>query len=505
MEEQDLDVQNTAIKGEGDNIKSDLQIGKKAFILAFVILSLLMILAYILTLVVPQGEYLVAESDSDSREIEYVKDADGNPVFNYIDGEKLPFWKFILAPFLVLAPSGGDAFTLYGLMALLLCIGGVFNVLDKSGALKYMISKVINKFKDKKLTLLAVVSLMFMALGSTVGMLEETVPFIPIMIMLCYFLGLDSICALAMTIMAAGLGFSAGVLNPFTAMIALKLGGMDIGDGIIIRIIVFILTYGILMAFMLPYAKKILLRPDRSLVFSEDEKARAEIQAEMQVNFIQNEQMDKAVKWFIYNFGFLGLFVVVSLFVNALASYTMYVIIVVYISCGIGAGLLTKTGIKLAGKQFLSGALTVAPAIIMILMAVSVKFILAEGNVLDTVLYSTVNLMNKTPKTVRPLILYLVVFLLNFFISSGSSKAYLLMPILYPISDFTGVARLVTVTAFLFGDGFSNMIFPTNGALLIALSLSPVSYGKWFKWSIKVQGALLAMSVAVLLILNAVL
>ena len=84
------------------------------------------------------------------------------------------------------------------------------------------------------------------------------------------------------------------------------------------------------------------------------------------------------------------------------------------------------------------------------------------------------------------------------------SKASLLMPILFPISDMAGISRIVTVTAFLFGDGFSNMLFPTNGALLIALALSPVSYGKWFKWTLKLQALLLLLSCCVLMAVNAI-
>ncbi|MBQ5824042.1 MAG: YfcC family protein, partial [Clostridia bacterium] len=43
------------------------------------------------------------------------------------------------------------------------------------------------------------------------------------------------------------------------------------------------------------------------------------------------------------------------------------------------------------------------------------------------------------------------------------------------------------VVAFAFGDGFSNVFYPTNAALLIALGLTGVSYGKWIKYSWKFQ------------------
>ncbi len=479
--------------------KSALKIGKKAFILGFCIILALMIVAFVLTKVIPQGHYLTNEAG------EYINDESGTPIFEFSQGDGMPFWKFLLSPFLAMNPKLSGASTIYLILALLLVIGGVFNVLDKSGALNYLLSKIVHKYKGKNLALLAVVCLIFMVLGSTIGMMEETIPFVPVMIMLCYSLGLDSICALAMTLLAAGMGFSAGVMNPFTTIISLELGGMTVVDGIWIRLIVFALVYGVLMLCLLPYAKKIMKNPEKSIVWNEDEKARAELMADMrQSEFEKNPQLDKALKWFVMNIIVMVIFVVLALFIKKLQSAITIVIVVVYVSCGIGAGVIAKTPVKKMLKQFATGAISVAPAIIMIMMASSVKYIITEGGVMDSILYYTVGLMNKTPGVLQPILLYLVVFILNFFISSGSAKASLLMPILFPISDMAGISRIVTVTAFLFGDGFSNMLFPTNGALLIALALSPVSYGKWFKWTFKLQAALLVLSCCVLMAVNAI-
>lgn len=477
--------------------KSALKIGKKAFLLAFIIILALMIVAFILTKVIPQGYYLTDDSGN------YVLDAAGSPIFQLTEGDNMPFWKFLLSPFLALNPKIDGATTIYLILALLLVIGGVFNVMDKSNALRYMLAKVVNRFKDKKYVLLAVVSLLFMTLGSTVGMMEETVPFVPVMILLCYSLGLDAICALAITVLAAGLGFAAGVMNPFTALIALQLGGMTIVDGIWIRLIIFVLVYALLMLCLIPYAKKISKNPQKSLVFHEDEKARQELQKEMNHSFEADPRLDKALKWFMLNIILLTVFVTLSIFIPALSGSVVIVIVAIYVLSGIGAGVIAKTPVKEMLKQFAVGALSVAPAILMIMMASSVKYIITEGGIMDSILYYTVGLMNKTPAVVQPLLLYFVVFVLNFFISSGSAKAGLLMPILYPISDLAGINRLVTVTAFLFGDGFSNMLFPTNGVLLIALALSTVGYGKWFKWTLKLQLMLLVLSCSTLMLMNA--
>ena len=90
---------------------------------------------------------------------------------------------------------------------------------------------------------------------------------------------------------------------------------------------------------------------------------------------------------------------------------------------------------------------------------------------------------------------FFVVMLLNFFIGSGSAKAFILMPILVPIMDLLGLGRQLGILAFQFGDGFSNVLYPTNAVLLIALSLSKVSYGKWFRFVLPFQVGLFLLAV----------
>jgi uncharacterized ion transporter superfamily protein YfcC len=90
-------------------------------------------------------------------------------------------------------------------------------------------------------------------------------------------------------------------------------------------------------------------------------------------------------------------------------------------------------------------------------------------------------------------LIYLTTLAMNFFIGSASAKAFLMMPILTPLADLVGITRQTAVLAFDFGDGFSNMVFPTNALLLIALSFSTVGYLKWMRWTWKLQIAILVI------------
>ena len=71
---------------------------------------------------------------------------------------------------------------------------------------------------------------------------------------------------------------------------------------------------------------------------------------------------------------------------------------------------------------------------------------------------------------------------INFFVPSGSGQAALTMPIMAPLSDLVEVSRQTAVLAFQLGDGIFNMIIPTSGVTMGALSIANIPYQKWVKW-----------------------
>ena len=67
-----------------------------------------------------------------------------------------------------------------------------------------------------------------------------------------------------------------------------------------------------------------------------------------------------------------------------------------------------------------------------------------------------------------------------------------------PLSDLVGLNHQIAVTAFCFGDGFTNLLYPTNPLLMIALGVTVVSYPKWFKWTLPIQLVMLVLSILAL-------
>ena len=210
--------QLNSIHGVNENV----DLSKRSFIIAIAIIFALMVMTYILTLVVPGGEY--------ARTV----DANGNTIidtaggFRYVTGG-LPFWKWLLSPFLVLGAEGNG--TVIAVMVFLLVIGGVFNSLNCCGLMQYMLVKIVYRFGHVRYTLMAVLTVFFMAMGLLVGSFEEVIPMVPIVVALSVSLGWDAVTGLAMSLLAAGCGFAAGVANPFTIGVAQGLAGLPTFSG----------------------------------------------------------------------------------------------------------------------------------------------------------------------------------------------------------------------------------------------------------------------------------
>ena len=445
-----------------ENEKNGLSISVKSFVTAITVIALLMAGTYLLTFLIPGGSYTRVLDEAGNLVIDATAD------FVPMDGG-IAFWKWILSPFLVLGASGNG--TLIAVIVFLLVIGGVFTCLDRCGLMKYMLTKVSNRYRGVRYRLMALIVLIFMAMGSMIGSFEECVPLVPIVVALAVDLGWDALTGIGMSLLAAGCGFAAGVCNPFTIGVAQELAGLPMFSGVWLRLLAFVLIYLLLYGFLYCYGRKI-QRP---------------LQADRSQDCVQLSKMDRGLWCFA---GILGTGIAIVLcsgFIPALQDYTMVIVAVMFLVAGISSSLLSgMSGMEL-GKEFLNGVVSILPAVLMILMASSIRYTLEEADILDTILHESVGLAQKMPSWLVILFIYLIVLVMNFFIPSGSAKAFMLIPLIVPLAQVFGLSTQLCVVAFAFGDGFSNVFYPTNPALLIALGLADVSYGDWFKWSGRFQ------------------
>ena len=466
-------MNNTNNKSNATGNAEGISLSAKSFILSIVVIFILMVVCYILTFIIPGGQYpRIVNSDGNT-----IIDTSG--AFTYVEGG-ISFWKWLLSPFLVLGASGGSM--LIAVLIFLLVIGGIFNSLEISGLMKYMLDVLTHKFGASRYKLMAILIFFFMAMGSLIGSFEEIIPMVPIVCVLAVSLGWDTITGFAMSLLAVGCGFAAGVCNPFTIGVAQKLSGLPMFSGIWLRAVAFVLIYILLLLFVRGHAKKI----EKPVTFDNS-------------NFTKNPKYKKGLIAFGSIVGIGILIVLMSSFITVLQDYTMIIVAVMFLIAGIVACLLSGMGSKNLAQSFGSGMLKIAPAILMILMASSIKYILEESKILDTILHGAVGVAGTLPSWCVILFIYLIVLLMNFFVSSGSAKAFMMIPLIVPIANVFGISAQLCCMAYAFGDGFSNVFYPSNAGLLISLNLADMSYGKWAKWSIKFQLCNLLLTSLILL------
>ncbi|MDP3386211.1 MAG: AbgT family transporter [Eubacteriales bacterium] len=448
--------------------KAELKIGMKTFMIAVVILIALIVLSGVLTQVIPSGEF--------------ARDLNGTVIagtYHQTNVEKLPVWRWVAAPVMVL--GSGDGVMIIAIIMFLLIIGGSIHLLNQSGILKSIIASIVERYAEKKYLLLGIIIFVFMSVGSFIGIFEEVIPLIPIMIMLAINLGWDTMTGLGMTLLSTGVGFSAAVTNPFTVGIAQGIAGLPAFSGSFYRLFIFLVIYLFTFLFISRYAKRI----DTNIV------------SDVSV-FDQKKADPGAVRFFLMVMSIMLVTVFSSPFVPFIQGIVLPLIGLFFLIASFGSNMMMGIKTKDILRNWLNGAKAMSPGIVLILLATSVKYIIVSGGIMDTILYNASQTIENSSRFVALVGTYGMTMLLNFFIGSGSAKAFLMMPILSPLMDLAGVSRQLAVLAFQFGDGFSNILYPTNAVLLIGLGISNVSYTKWFKWIILFQVFLMLLSVVFL-------
>ncbi|MEW6239393.1 MAG: SLC13 family permease [Chloroflexota bacterium] len=455
--------------------KAGAQISKRAFIQSLVILFVLMMIAGILTLVVPAGQY--TRLDVDGRE-----SIDPNS-FQLIEKPDYPIWRWFVAPIEVLGSDSG--LTVIVIIVVLFFAGGAFAVMDKTGTLRAFIGRIVRRFRDRKYTLLWMVSLAFMFLGATLGTFEEVVLLVPVMIALSYSLGWDALVGLGMSILATNLGFSAAISNPYTLGVAQGLAELPLFSGAWLRAIVFAVIYFIFMAFLSVYARKIDKDPTASLVHAEDQAEREKFKTVDASFLAEDPKQNRAMNFFGIFLLFVFAVMLMAPFVPVISDYALPLVGILFLVGGLGAGFLSGAGGKKVWQGLVEGWGGLAPSVPLILMAASIRYIIDSGGVTDTILHAAAEPFQQLGGFPAALVVYALALGIEFFIASGSAKAFLMMPIVLPLAELVGVTRQTAVLAYIFGDGFSNLAYPTNPVLLISLGLTVVSYPKWIRWTAK--------------------
>lgn len=445
-----------------------IDINKKSFFSIVLILFVLMIFSIIITYIIPKGMF------------ETIIDANGNTIIDYNkfiplnDIKGINIFKGLFSFILVLFSK--DGLSLFMLCLFLLIISGAFQIMNDNLGMKVIVNRLINKFKGKDNILICLMTLVFMMFGSFFGLFEEVLTLLPLIIMITLSLGYDSYLGFLICIVGTGFGFASAITNPFTIITASNIIGANPMSNLWFRILIFSIMYGLLLVFIFNHIKRIKKDPQLSPTYNND--------INKINNDFTNENVNNEKKIFNTYIIFLSLVLLSIISITSISSlrgYTVVFLTIIFLIGGIISGLIINNDFKSTFKSFINGIVSALPTILLVLMASSIKYILEEGNVIATIAHSISNLIEGRNIFVVSILIYFIILVLEFFISSSTAKSIFIMGILSFVN--IELSKELLVLIFVFGDGFTNVLLPTSPVLLIALSMINMNYFTWLKKS----------------------
>lgn len=457
---------------------TEVKIGLRSLAFAALILLSLMTITGGLTRIIPPGSYERVLTQG----VETVIPGS----FAYGEPVRTAFWRWYTAPIEVL--WGPDAVTVISIIVFMCLIAGSINILNTGGILSYIITSIARRFNEQRYRMEAMIILIFMLFGSILGSMEEVVVLVPLIAALARSMGWDTLTGLGLSLGAIAFGFASAISNPFTVGVAQKVAGVPLFSGAPYRILIGIAIYLVYTTFVIYHSKHTASQPLEKVIPADS--------ASQQENLL----MSRAVIWFTTMVSLMVVMIIISSVTPSMSSLVLSLVMIFFLLGGAGSGLISGMPVKELVSSFITGITNVGAGSILILMAASIKHIMASAGIMDTILYRASDMIAASGPYQAVMLLYLLVLILNFFISSGSAKAFLIMPIIAPLADLVGLSRQTAILAFVFGDGFSNILYPTNALLLICLSITGVSYRAWFRWIWKIEAVIFLMTAGFLLL-----
>ena len=469
------------MKEKTERQKAYSSISVRSFVTVVVLLLAVLLFSGSLSYFIPQGAF---ERDAAENIIPGTYQAG--------DVKGIAIWRIITAPIRVFASE--DGLTILMISLFLLIMSGVFNLLDKTGGIRSFIEFIMRRVRDSGGPVVCIMILLFMLFGSLFGMFEELVTLLPLIIVFMLSIQLDTMVGLGACLMAACFGFSTAITNPFSVGTAAQLAGIPVSSGVWLRVVFFAIVYLVLCVFLMRYLKKIEQNPRLSPTYELDQKKR-----ETQI-FRNDEPQEQNHIFRVYAvfFAIQGALLVAIACIRAISGLAIPILAASFLISGLIAGQIVCKNFRKVLSCFLQGAVAMLPAVAMIALASSVKLVMVESNILDTVMNAVLHSLVGKGKFVTVLLIYALILFLQLFIGSASAKIFLVMPIVLPITTALGVSPTLVILTYCMADGFTDVLLPTNPVLLIGLSMANVSYWKWLKWTWKLQMFLFAISVAVL-------
>lgn len=440
----------------------------------YVILFLMIVLAAVLTWILPAGQF--------EREV-----VEGLSQPAVIPGSYAPvpqngvgLWGVFLS-----IPQGMVGAS--SIIFLIMLSTAAFGIITETGALENGMGVLLNKVEKSNIPKTAVIwaiTFMFSAIGIIVGP-EIQIPFTIIGVAIALGLGFDLIVGLGMIMGGGYAGWNFSPINASIVGTAHSVVGLPIFSGMGFRFVVVFVATALVATIVSLYAKRIEKDPEKSYV--------KDISTEG-MGLTKELHEYKVEKKHTLVLGILLIMFVAIIYGSSQLGWYLNEMSTVFLIGGIAAGLVYGYNINKVIELLTKGVSSAAGVALILGIARGIQITLENGMIMDTIINSLSAPLANFGPTLGAIFISIITAIVHFFIPSGSGLSVSLMPVLSPLGTIIGITQQTTVLAFQFGATIPNYIFPTVGATMAMLGIARVPIDRWFKLALKLTFFMFVMA-----------
>jgi uncharacterized ion transporter superfamily protein YfcC len=352
-------------------------------------------------------------------------------------------------------------------------IGGAFGVLNRTGVIHAGINRLVQRVGSRRALIVPVLALVFSLGGGSIGIAEETLVFLPALLLLSRSLGYDSLVGGGIALLGANAGFAGAFMNPFTIGVAQGIVGLPLFSGMLFRMVLWTIMTTVTIAWLCRYAARVKATPSISLMYELDQRRASSDTATAQQQFTRRHLAVLVV----------SVVALAALAVGAMRwQWGILQLSALFFGLAIVAGPVGGLSLDETARSFIKGAEEITYAGLVVGLARGTLVILREARVIDTITHGMAMAVKRFPSSVNVVWIFIMQNLLHFIVPSGSGQAAVSMPILAPLGDLLGITRQTNVLAYQLGNGITNVFIPTQGYFMAALGILQIPWDVWVRW-----------------------
>lgn len=425
----------------------------------FVILFSLLTIVWILSFIIPSGEFATKGSSNTV--------IPGS--FKYVDSGLLN----ILGLFKAIPKGLIDT---ADLIFLVLIMGGAVAVIEGEGTFNAAVQKLVDKTSGNKYLLIILIGITFGLIHGFGVSANAVIAFIPLGVILARKLNLDAIVGVGIIYFSYYVGAVSPIFDPIALGVAQKIAKLPIFSGTVFRAITFCIFMISTISYLIYYVQKISKDPSKSIM---GEKRFSDS--------VSKEENNKKIKFtWKHKLIIILFFLTILLFVygSLQKGWNVNELSALFIIDGVLTAIVARIKPNDFIHTFIGGAKNILFGALIIEVARSITILMEEGKILDTLVHSVFIPLSHMPTVIGGVMMFLFNFVFNLLVPSGSGQAAVVMPLMTPLSDVLHITRQTAVIAFKMGDGITNMITPVSGTLMAVLAIGGVPFSKWVRFAL---------------------